>query len=143
MSVLKKGQTWSTDATVAVVLFVLVAIILFYLTGPASSNKSSEGLQSDADKLPSVLSSPRNFTVGFIKNSRVDDVKLFEAMNQSYETLKQAFGITSDFCIYFEDDKGNIVPINGRIGIGSPLVNFTERVGSQLVGRSCNDSISG
>ena len=137
---MKKAQTWSTDAIVAVTLFIFAAIILFYLTGPATTNKQSELLQADADKLPSILSSPQNSTPGFVRSARVDDGKLSRALNQSYDALKNSFGIRSDFCIYFEDDHGNIVPINGKIGIGSPLVNFTGQPGSSM---GCNDSILG
>ena len=133
---LKKAQTWSTDAVVGVVLFFIAVILLFYLTGPIAENRQAAKLQSESEKLPSVLSARQNLTSAFIEGSKVDVGKLASASNVSYENLKSLLGIESEFCIYFEDEKGNIVPVQGNmVGIGSPLVN--------LSGRGCNESISG
>ena len=131
---MKKGQTWSTDAVVAVVIFILGAILLFYLMGPAAKNRNSEKLQDEAKKLPGILSASQNLTIIFVQGTRVDENKLSQILMLSYENLKALLGIQSDFCIYFEDEKGNIVPAGNRIGIGSPLVNFS--------GKACNETIS-
>lgn len=133
---LKKAQTWSTDAVVGVVLFFVAAILLFYLTGPISENRQTAKLQTEADKLPSILGAGQNQTGTFIDGAKVDAEKLASASNISYEDLKSLFGIEAEFCIYFEDEKGNIVPVQGdRVGVGSPLVN--------LSGTGCNESIPG
>ena len=131
---MKKGQTLSTDAVVAVVIFVLAAMLMFYLMGPAAKNRRSEKLQGDAQNLPRILSAGQNLTVIFIQGTKVDEKKLGEALLLSYENLKALLGVESDFCIYFEDDKGNLVPAGNKLGIGSPLVN--------LSGRTCNETIS-
>ena len=108
--------------------------MLYYLSGPAASNKQNEKLRSESERLPAALTSQQNMSGVFIKGTKIDDQKLGEALNLSYENLKQLLGIQSDFCIYFEDEKGNVVPIRNKIGIGSPLVNFS--------GRSCNETVS-
>ncbi len=130
---MKKGQTFSTDAVVAVVMFIIAVIMLYYLSGPATKNKQSEKLQSEAEKLPATLSSQQNLTSVFIQGSKVDEQKLREAMNLSYENLKSLLGVESDFCIYLEDENGNIVPMEGKVGVGSRLANFS--------GKGCNDTI--
>lgn len=133
---MKKAQTWSTDAIVGVVLFFIAAVLLFYLTGPISENRQAAKLQAEADKLPSTLGAGKNLTGTFIDGAKVDAGKLASALNVSYENLKSLLGLQSEFCIYFEDEKGNIVPLEGnRAGIGSPLVN--------LSGTGCNESIIG
>ena len=81
-----------------------------------------------------MLTSQQNISGVFITGTKIDDQKLGEALNLSYENMKQLLGIQSDFCIYFEDEKGNVVPIRNKMGIGSPLVNFS--------GKSCNDTVS-
>ena len=131
---MKKGQTLSTDAVVAVVIFFLAAMLMFYLMGPAAKNRRSEKLQVEAQRLPGILSANQNLTIIFIQGTKVDEKKLSETLNLSYENLKALLGIESDFCIYFEDDKGNLVPVGNKLGIGSPLVN--------LSGRACNETIS-
>ncbi len=130
---MKKGQTWSTDAVVAVAMFILAVIMLYYLSGPAATNRQSEKLQSEADKLPTTLSSQQNLSAIFIHGSKIDEQKLSEAISLSYDNLKSLLGVQSDFCIYLEDEKGNIVPMDGKVGIGSPLANFS--------GKGCNDTI--
>lgn len=133
---LKKAQTWSTDAIVGMVLFFIAVVLLYYLAGPIEENRQAAKLQAEADKLPSILGAAQNLTGTFIVGAKVDAGKLASASNVSYENLKSLLGIESDFCIYFEDEKGNIVPLQGdRAGIGSPLVN--------LSGAGCNESISG
>ncbi len=132
---MKKAQTWSTDAIVAVTMFVISAIVLFYLSGPAAENRQSERLQSEAEKLPATLSSQQNLSSVFIQGSKINEQKLREAINTSYDNLRSLLGINSDFCIYLEDENGNIVPIGGKVGIGSPLANISS-------GKGCNETIS-
>ena len=131
---MKKGQTFSTDAVIAVVIFILSAMVLFYLMGPAANNRRYENLQSEAQKLPGILSANQNLTIIFVQGTKVDEAKLGQALKLSYDNLKSLLGMESDFCIYFEDDKGNIVPAQNKIGLGSPLVNFS--------GKACNETIS-
>ena len=131
---MKRAQTLSTDAVVAVILFIVAALFLYYLTGPVAQNKQSEKLQSDAERLPSLLSTEQNFTGGIVKGSKVSAEMLAQAVNLSYRNLKELLGMQSDFCIYFEDEKGNVVPVQDKWGIGSQAVNIS--------GKSCNDSIS-
>ena len=131
---MKKAQTFSTDAVVAVAMFITAVIMLFYLSGPVAENRQSERLQSEAEKLPKVLGSGQNISAVFIEGSKIDDQKLRKAVNLSYANLKDLLGMDSDFCIYLEDENGNIVPMEGKVGIGSPLAN--------LSGRSCNETVS-
>lgn len=133
MRKMKKAQTFSTDAIVAVAMFIIAVIMLFYLSGPAAENRQSERLQSEAEKLPKVLGSEQNISAVFVEGSKIDDEKLREAVNLSYDNLKDLLGVDSDFCIYLEDENGNIVPMEGKVGIGSPLANFS--------GRGCNETI--
>ena len=127
---MKKGQTWSTDAVVAVVIFILAAMVMFYLIGPAAKNRATDKLQAEAKLLPGALSANQNLTIIFIQGTQVDELKLSQILRLSYENVKSLLGIQSDFCIYFEDDKGNLVEIRpGIVGIGSDLV--------KVAGRSC------
>lgn len=132
---MKRGQTFSTDALIAVVLFFMAAIMLFYLSEPAADSRQAGKLQRDSESLILALSSEQNTSAVFIKGAKIDTGKLDATVNLSYESLKNQLGVDSDFCVYFEDEQGNIVPIKGKMGVGSPLANFS--------GRSCNESISG
>ncbi|MBI3034586.1 hypothetical protein HYY72_05500, partial [Candidatus Woesearchaeota archaeon] len=53
----------------------------------------------------------------------IDDEKIQELSNTSYQALKSQLNIRNDFCIHFEDEKGNLIFINQThnvSGIGSP-----------------------
>ena len=38
----------------------------------------------------------------------------------TYYEIKSKLGVSSDFTLYFVDENGNVVPINGKTCIGSP-----------------------
>ena len=53
-------------------------------------------------------------------------VKIGELKNLSYHELKSRLRMEGDFCIYFEDEKGNIVLINNSYkGIGASNINIS------------------
>ncbi len=131
---MKKGQTWSTDALVAVVLFIMAAIMLYYLSGTGSGSKVSDSLQRDSETLPRTLGSEQNSSAAFVKGTKIDTERLAAITNMSYESIKDQLGLDSDFCIYLEDEKGNLIPLDGKMGVGSPYAN--------LSGKGCNESIS-
>ena len=131
---MKNAQTFSTDALVAVTIFILAAVMLYYIAVPGANSGASKKVQDDAIRLPAQLSAQLNLSAIFIRGTKIDNDRLSAALNLSYESLKDLFGIDSDFCIYLEDDKGNIVPMQGKVGVGSPLVNFS--------GKACNATIS-
>lgn len=130
---MKKGQTWSTDAVVAVILFFTSAILLFYLAGPAANNKETGKLQSESNRFSSTLSS-ENFTLVLVKGTQIEDEDLGRTINFSYESLKGTLGVNSEFCIYLEDSEGNLIPMQGKVGIGSSFVNIS--------GKGCNESVA-
>lgn len=129
---IKKAQTWSADAIIGVVLFVVSVIMLYYMAGPGSGGNQAQRLVEESEGLPSIIASEQS--TSFLKGSEVSNEKVQEVANLSYEILKEFLGIESDFCIYFEDEKGNIVPVSNKLGIGSSLV--------EINGKSCSDAIS-
>jgi hypothetical protein len=129
----RKAQTWSTDALVGVALFIIAAILVYYLLGPVKDREQQKNIEDDSKKIPNSLGSDQNFTSTFIYNSKVDEAKLIGVSNLSYESLKNNLGVSSDFCIYFEDENGNLVPIGDKQGLGSPVANIS--------GKSCNATI--
>ncbi|MBI2142495.1 hypothetical protein HYU15_03345, partial [Candidatus Woesearchaeota archaeon] len=72
--------------------------------------------------IPEAFSTSPNQTLVFVEGNKVDARKLEELSRLSYEDLKRQLGISNDFCIHFEDEKGNIILINSTsqtAGIGS------------------------
>ena len=69
--------------------------------------------------------------VTFIVDNNLDKEKLKEFAAKNYDEIKAELGLENDFCIHFEDDKGNVIFINSTnniTGIGSPkavIGNYT------------------
>jgi hypothetical protein len=120
-----KSQTISMDALIAVALFMVAVILFFTLSGSSNGEKRAEGLQTESGKALSSVSSSMNSTDTFLKGSKIDQRKLDEISGLGYSDLKNVIGISSDFCIHFEDEQGNIVNISGnKTGLGSSMVRI-------------------
>lgn len=124
---IKKAQAWSVDIALAVVIF-LVAFIIFYTTlGPKSDTKV-KGLQKEGAVVIKQLVSGES-SIRIVENNKIDINKLKEL---SYEELKRELRAEGDFCIYIEDEKGNVVQIaSGVYGRGSPSIEVSGNVCSK------------
>ena len=122
---MKRGQTLSMDAIVAIGLFALIIIFFFSVTTDRAEQQRIGSLESETTRLLAAVSSIGNDTSAFIQGSKVDAYKIALAANLTYAELKTALGITSDFCIHFEDANGNIINISGNVtGLGSSLIKI-------------------
>ena len=113
-----KAQTVSTDALIAVALFLIIITFFFSLTNDQASKIQVKNLQEESAKLTAVLSSGRNDSL--ITGARVNEERLRNLSDLNYTLLKDQFGVSADFCIHFEDQSGNVVNVSGnRTGLGS------------------------
>lgn len=116
-----KGQTWSTDAIIAVVIFVVVFMAFMYITGRSSESKKIDVFTEDASKIPDLFAQSKNKSFTFVEGNKINKEKLENLTSMTYQQLKSELGIKSDFCIHFEDENGNVVFINqtaGLVGLG-------------------------
>jgi len=129
----KRAQTWSTDTLVAAAIFVLALIIFFYVISLSTEKNIVEELKLEGVKIPLKFvssSEGNNDTLVFIIGNKVDKEKLQQIASMSYYDLKRKLGIKNDFCIYFEDENGNLINISDIVGIpvagiGSPNVTIS------------------
>ena len=109
---MERGQVWSVDVLLAVVIFVSV-ILIFYVTMSSRQKPDIKELQAESSSLKLELE--KNNELSFILNDQVDELK-FQAFvddaTDDYTALKQKLGVKGDFCIFYEDAEGNIIPIN-------------------------------
>ncbi len=130
-----KAQVWSADIIVAIIMFFLIILGFFYITGLKSQSEQLKAMTSEAEKLHESLTTAGNkSSQAFIEGNKVDSQKLSELANMSYEDLKRQLGIEGgDFCIHFEDEDGNIIYISGnKVGIGSGKIDIS--------GTPCNET---
>ena len=119
-----KAQAWSVDIILAVIIFMGVFFI-FYTIFSNDSTEKARNLQQEASTAIKQFSSGEN-ALRIINNNEVNLTKIGELKNLSYHELKSRLRMEGDFCIYFEDEKGNIVLINNSYkGIGASNINIS------------------
>ncbi len=119
----KRGQSWSFDIALAVVIFILTTITFFAFSNSDNTRKLGV-VQSEAHYILEHTKD-ENSPLQIVDNQEVNEEKLQELAAANYDELKKDAGITHDFCIYFEDENGNIIPVNGMKGIGSSSINIS------------------
>ena len=132
---LKKGQNWSLDLVLGIIIFLLV-LGVFYLLLSKSSSTDIKGMKDKGNSVLNFLDSDKSdSSFAFIQGNSVNITKLETLYNSpdEYEKLKQDLGLTGDFCIVLEDSNGRIVVLGDYYGFGSQGLN----VSGCLCGQIC------
>jgi hypothetical protein len=114
-----RAQVWSIDVLLALVIFVAI-ILIFYTTINAKQNPRLKDLQIEAGGLKSELE--KNPNLGFINVDTIDSERMQNFNSQvesNYTSVKEQLGVRGDFCIFYEDESGNLIPVNGKNGMGN------------------------
>ena len=121
---LKKSQAFSMDIMLAVIIFIGTVFFFYAILNTSQGSKADE-LQDEASKvLTGILS--ENPDLKITDENKINTTKLEELLG-NYSGLKGKLKVKNDFCIYFEDEGGNIVYINATYtGIGSGIINVSD-----------------
>ena len=120
----KKAQTWSVDIILGILVF-MGAFIIFYAVLNQSPNTKVKNLKQEASIVIKQVSSD-DTQLRIIDQNELNISRAGELKNLSYEELQKRLRIEGDFCIYIEDENGNVILINNSYrGIGSPDINIT------------------
>ncbi len=127
---MKKGQTWSTDAIVAVSIFLAVSLAILYIFSSLSESEKFEQLSGEGEFISESVARDEP---GFVVDNKLDQDKLQEFANRTYDDLKSLLGVRGEFCIHLEDEEGNLINISKNItGIGNPRAKVS---GVECVGK--------
>jgi hypothetical protein len=119
-----KGQAWSLDAILAIGV-VLVAIIGFVMfTSDSFSKEGTKRLVEENTALSAGTQGPEQSSLSVIMQ-QLDEARVLRLSKMPYTNAKRELGLTTDFCIHFTDNDGNIIPIGGVWFLGSPDLNVT------------------
>jgi hypothetical protein len=112
----KRGQTWSMDIVLAVVIFgfISVSITSFALL----DEPDTDSLQRTAQSVDSRLDSPFIGCNATISNGVIDKSAIECLSDKSYADVKKEINADGNFCIFLEDEEGKIIPIKNKTGIG-------------------------
>jgi len=116
----KKGQAWSLDLIIGVVLFLLILVVVYSLL--SSKPTQNNELRSDADKIftkMDAINNPSQNLPKVIQGNSLSEVELAKLYGLSYDELKAGMGVTGEFCIVVVDDFDSIIEINNSYSVGS------------------------
>lgn len=121
ITIQRKSQTWSVDIALAIVVFLGAFFIFYYFLGSNPSTQANILKQEAAVVITQATS--ENGAINILDNNSVSIAKVSELKKVSYDELKSRLRIDGDFCLYLEDEKGNIVLIgNTYKGLGSEKI---------------------
>ena len=120
----RNSQAWSLDVMLAVIIFI-GTVFFFYAILDTTQGTKAEELQDEASKVLTGISS-EDSGVGIMDGNKINTTKLEDLLG-NYSSIKSKLKVENDFCIYFEDEDGNILYINATTtGLGSGIINVSD-----------------
>ena len=124
INIQSKAQAWSIDIVLGIIIF-MAAFFLFYSIFNSNPNATASNLKEQASIIIKQTTTEGS-AVAIVKNNEINVSKFNDLKNLSYDDLKRMLRVEGDFCIYLEDENGNVVLINNSFrGIGSPKINLS------------------
>ena len=122
---MKRSQAVSMDVMLAIVIFI-GTIFVFYVIFSASQTKTDKVLEKDASRVLKSVSSEGS-DVGIMDGTELDEAKLEQLLGEDYKAIKDRIRTEKDFCIFLEDENGDIVYTSpGQPGIGSDKIKISD-----------------
>lgn len=120
---MKNSQAWSLDIIFAVLIFIGAFFLFYFLLG-SKTESSIASLNEEAEFISNELFS-ENSILNITDDGIINETKLQQLIG-NYPSIKSKIRIDGDFCIYLEDQEGNIINIiNNVTGIGSSKINIS------------------
>ena len=123
-----RGQAWSLDLVFGVLIFMLSLGVIYALLMSRDKDNSTP-LRIESEVIATKLASDPTLAVA--TDNQLNIGKLSTMTGMDYNSLRSQLGVKNEFCIYLEDDQGNLVYIiNGTnkytgIGAGSDELNIS------------------
>ena len=97
----EKRQNYKFDEVGLVIIIILIAVIIAFY------EKSLNPAEVNVEKITTMIFDHE--PASFAKDGVIEQNKLQEIQKMDYVELKNSLGIKKDFCIYVEDENGNII----------------------------------
>ena len=92
---------------IALVFIVAVVVIIVSIYDKVNQPVSS----LEAEKIAEVILNGN--VIGLVNGGKINVIKLQEIQNLEYDDLKRLLNAKRDFCLYIEDENGNIILSKG------------------------------
>jgi hypothetical protein len=120
---MKKGQTWSIEAYIAVSVMLLALIMFYAMIGIQSTDNS---VQSSAEAAAAAMGG-----LDALEDGELDNVELMALESMDCDDLKSALGLSGtdkQVCIYLTDDSGAIQDFPTQTSVGCPSIEIASGV---------------
>ncbi|MBI2647354.1 hypothetical protein HYW99_02665 [Candidatus Woesearchaeota archaeon] len=94
---------WNEDKIILIIILIIIVISVYI--------KINEPAEAQAVKITGLILD--DHSISFASGGLVDEDKLKMIQNMDYYEFKESLNIKNDFCIYIEDEKGNILLAKG------------------------------
>lgn len=128
----KKGQVFSLDTIIGVVIFLVVFTVFFAMVSKNTEKDSSTLLSEEAQMLTNrlVVKDDERDGISLVnQEGQLTAERLDELSAKDYELLKKQLDMDGDFCVFFENMDGSIneqlIQEMEKVGIGSDRINVT------------------
>lgn len=128
-----RGQLFSMDLVIGVLIFLLASGVIYSIfISKSQEDVATYRVQSEV--IATKLTSESSLQVAPKNQLDMDAMAgLALSANTDYAELKEQLGVKDDFCIYLQDEEGNLIYITNDsgtrypgIGSGSQDVQLTE-----------------
>jgi len=124
----QKAQSWSVDIILAVIVF-MIAFFIFYATLESNPETKVSDLKEEASTVIEQVADEES-PLKAVDNGVIDVNEWNRLKAYNYDDLKRKLRTGGDFCIYIEDERGNIVQIDpndpGSVSIGSSAIKIRD-----------------
>ena len=87
------------------ITLVLIVALIAMIVG--IYEKNNQTTVKEAEKITDNIL--ENNAISLVSNGVINEAKLTEIKNMDYEEIKKMLNIDEDFCIYIEDENGNVI----------------------------------
>ena len=113
---MQKSKSRTDHITILAVIGVLAVIASIY----TELNKP----EMEAEMITNMILDDHK--ASFASNGIVDETKLEKIKNMAYQDFKKSLNARNDFCVYIEDEKGNIILAKGSGRLNGDGLHCTE-----------------
>ena len=114
-----KGQIWSVDLAIGMLVFLLAVGTIYSLLN-AKGAEDPAPLRIESEVVATVLTTGADAPgLRVADENKLDMIALGDLANRAqtdYEQIKDTFGIDNNFCIFLEDEDGNLVCLQDSSG---------------------------
>ena len=125
-----KSQAFSMDIMIAFVIFIGTIFVFYSILSDRLSSKTDELGDEASVVLENIASGDSE--VRITDGITLNETKLEELLGMEYSEIKDKIKIENEFCIYLEDEDGNIIYITpedpaepDKPGIGSDKIKIS------------------